>query len=193
MTVSSTTRIASFIGNGSASTFAFAFKVFQPSDLLVISQDTATLVNTTLALTTDYSVALNANQNVSPGGSITLNAGPLATGFTLTITSDIPNIQPTEFLNAGGFYPEVLTASLDRATILIQQLAATIATLLNNFRAKPCVLTVPNTVYTAPGNIAAVFVNGQLAPASAYTAVGPVATFNYQLDPTDEVDAFCTS
>ncbi len=35
--------------------------------------------------------------------------------------------QPTEFLNAGGFYPEVLTQSLDRLTILVQQLAASTA------------------------------------------------------------------
>lgn len=193
MTVSSTTRIASFTGNGSASTFAFAFKVFQPSDLLVISQDTATLVNTTLALTTDYTVALNANQDVAPGGSITLTAGPLATGFTLTITSDIPNLQQTEYLNAGGFYPEVLTASLDLLTILVQQQAATISMLLSNFKAKPCVLTTAYTVYTAPGNVAAAFVNGILQPASAYTANGPIINFNYTLDPTDNVDALCTS
>ncbi len=68
MTVSSTTRTVSFIGNGSASTFAFAFKVFLPSDLLVTLLNTVTFGNTTLTLGTDYSVALNANKDVSPGG-----------------------------------------------------------------------------------------------------------------------------
>lgn len=193
MTISSTTRSVSFTGNGSASTFAFAFKVFQQSDLLLVLLNTTTFVSTTLALTTDYSVALNANQDVSPGGSITLTAGPLASGFTLTITSDLPNTQLTEFINQGGFYPEVLTASLDRLTILVQQLDATIAGILNNFRAKPCTVTTAYTVYTAPGNVAAVFVRGVLQSSSSYTAVGPVITFNYTLRASDNVDALCTT
>ena len=123
MTISSTTRIAQHNGNGSASTFAFSFKVFAASDLQVIRLTNSTGVETTLALTTDYTVALNGNQNTNPGGSITLVAGALAVGFTLTITSDIANLQPTDLTNQGGFYPEVITDALDRATIQIQQLA----------------------------------------------------------------------
>lgn len=141
MTISSTVRTVSFIGNGSASTFAFTFKVFQASDLLVSSLNATTGLISTLALTTDYSVALNADQDTSPGGSITLTAGALATGFTLTITSDIPNLQPTQFLNQGAFYPDVLTASLDLITILIQQLQVAVA----------AVNAVPPTVHVVLG------------------------------------------
>ena len=193
MTVSSVVRSVTFTGNGSASVFAFPFKVFQPADLLVTRQDMVSGITTTLSLTTDYSVQLNANQDVSPGGSITLAAGPLATGLSLTITSDIPATQPTEYLNQGGFYPEVLTASLDRLTILIQQLQDEVAGALNNLKIWPCVLTTPYTVYTAPGNVAAVFVNGYAQKSSDYTAAGPVITFHYQLTQWDNVDALCTS
>lgn len=122
MTISSSTRKAGpFTGNGTATTFPFTFKVFQASDLLVVRLDTSTNVQSTLVLNTDYTVALNQNQNTNPGGSIVLGA-VLATGFTLTATSAIQNLQPTDLTNQGGFYPTVINDALDRATIQIQQL-----------------------------------------------------------------------
>jgi hypothetical protein len=128
MTISSTTRIAGpFVGNGTASAFPFTFKVFAAGDLDVIRLATSTGVETTLVLTTDYTVALNIDQDSNPGGTVTLVAGPLATGFTLTITSDIANLQPTDLTNQGGFYPEVITDSFDRATIQIQQMAGDVS------------------------------------------------------------------
>ena len=124
MTINSTTRTAGpFIGNGTASVFPFTFKVFQASDLDVIKLTISTGVESTLVLTTDYTVSLNGDQDSNPGGNVTLTAGALAAGYTLTITSDIANLQPTDLTNQGGFYPEVITDSLDRATIQIQQMA----------------------------------------------------------------------
>lgn len=124
MTISSEVRTAGpFTGTGAVSTFNFAFKVFQASDLLVVRQLTSTGAQTTLALTTNYTVSLNVDQDSSPGGSITLVAGALASGYTLVITSDVGNLQPTSLTNQGGFYPEVINDSLDRATIQIQQVA----------------------------------------------------------------------
>jgi hypothetical protein len=73
-------------------------------------------------LTTDYTVALNGNQDSNPGGSITLVAA-LTSAYTLTVTSDIANLQPTDITNQSGFYPEVITDALDRATIQIQQIS----------------------------------------------------------------------
>lgn len=123
MTISSTIRKAGpFTGNGSASAFPFYFKVFQASDLYVVKLTVATGVESTLTLTTDYTVSLNADQNSNPGGTVTLVAGALASGYTLTITSSIADLQPTDITNQGGFYPEVIEDALDRATIQIQQL-----------------------------------------------------------------------
>ena len=124
MTISSTNRKAGpFIGNGSASVFAFSFRVFAASDLEVVRITVATGVETTLTFNSDYTVSLNADQNSNPGGSITLTGGALASGYNLILTSDIANLQPTDLTNQGGFYPEVITDALDRATIQIQQLA----------------------------------------------------------------------
>ncbi len=123
MTISSNSRKAGpFIGNGTAATFPFTFKVFQASDLEVVKLTVATNIETVLVLNTDFTAVVNEDQNSNPGGSITLTAGALAAGYNLVITSDIENLQPTDLTNQGGFYPEVITDALDRATIQIQQL-----------------------------------------------------------------------
>lgn len=123
MTISSSNRKAGpFIGNGSASVFAFSFRVFAASDLEVVRINVSTGAETILTINSGYTVSLNANQNSNPGGSITLVGGALASGQNLIITSNIANLQPTDLTNQGGFYPEVITDALDRATIQIQQL-----------------------------------------------------------------------
>jgi len=124
MTISSTPRIAGpYTGSGTTGPFTFAFKVFQASDLVVVKREISTATDTTLTLTTDYSVTLNGNQNSSPGGSITL-VSSISSAYELTLTSNIENKQPTDLTNQGGFYPEVITDALDRACIQIQQLAS---------------------------------------------------------------------
>jgi len=127
MTINSTTRSISYEGNGTVSSFDFAFKVFQSSDLYVVSLNESTGVETTLVLNTNYTVALNADQNYSPGGTITITAGAPASGTRITITSTIANLQPTDLSNQGGFYPDVINNSLDRACIQIQQVNSAIS------------------------------------------------------------------
>lgn len=128
MTISSTTRVAGpFIGNGTAATFPFVFKVFEPTDLDVATLEASSGAIVTLALTTDYTVVLNADQDTSPGGSITLTAGNLAAGLALTITTDMLQEQSLDLTNGGGFYPDVINAALDTVTILIQQLQVQLA------------------------------------------------------------------
>jgi hypothetical protein len=122
MTISSNVRRAGpFTGAGSTGPYAFAFKVFTSADLYVVKMLVSTGVETELTLTTDYTVSLNADQNSNPGGTITL-VSALAVGYTLTITSELGNLQPTDLTNQGGFYPSVITDSLDRSVIQTQQL-----------------------------------------------------------------------
>ena len=122
MTISSQTRKAGpFVGSGSTGPFAFAFKIFQPSDMLVVKVNNTTSVETTLVLTTDFTVSLNFDQNSNPGGNVTLVA-PLASGYNMVMSSQIPYLQETDLTNQGGFYPEVITNSLDNLTIQTQQL-----------------------------------------------------------------------
>ena len=122
MSISSENRKAGpYTGNGIATSFSFSFKVFQASDLVVTRQLISSGAETTLVLNTDYTVSLNPNQDLNPGGSVVLPSA-LAATFNLTITSGVLNLQPTSLTNAGGFYPTVINDALDRATILVQQL-----------------------------------------------------------------------
>ena len=124
MTISTEVRKAGpFIGNGSASVFPFAFKVFKAADLIVVRRQGNIGEETTLILDSDYHVTLNSNQDTTPGGVVTLVAGALASGFTLIVSSELPYLQPTDLTNQGGFYPKVITNALDRLTIFCQQLA----------------------------------------------------------------------
>jgi hypothetical protein len=145
-------------------------------------------------LSTGYTVSLNANQDTSPGGTITLTAGALATGYTLTITSAIPNTQPTQFINQGGFYPETLNGALDRLTILIQQLQTAVSQSVKNLTYYPAAPVISGSTYQAPGNVAAVFVNGAAQSTTDYSVNGShLITFNYTLNGSDVVYALCTS
>ncbi|MFA6051564.1 MAG: hypothetical protein WC762_03140 [Methylobacter sp.] len=121
MTIQSTPRKAGPAqGNGVNSAFPFTFKVFAVSEIVVTYLNAAG-VESTLALTTDYTVELNADQNTSPGGTVTMLSAP-ATGTYITLTSNVPYSQGLQITNA-GFYPESINNALDRVVIQIQQLA----------------------------------------------------------------------
>ena len=126
MTISSTLRKAGpYTGNGVATSFVFAFKVFTTAEVVVTLGTPAAGTEETLTLTTDYTVTLNADQTTNPGGTVTYNPSgtPMASTKTLTITSDVEESQGTAIPNAGGWYPEVVEDALDKATILVQQLS----------------------------------------------------------------------
>ena len=145
MTISSSTRKAGpFTGNGVTTAYPFAFKVFSASDLLVVLAMTSTGAETVQTITTNYTVELNADQSTNPGGAVTMLVAPAA-GYTLTLTSQVANLQPTDLTNAGGFYPKVINDALDRATIQIQQLAEKAGRAL-----QVSVSTVANIVLPAP-------------------------------------------
>lgn len=120
MSISSTTRKAGpYTGNAVTTAFPFNFKVFATTDVVVTRTDLSA-VETTLTLTTDYTVSLNANQDSNPGGTVTLVTVPPA-GYLVTISSAVPALQGNTFTNNGGWYPAVMNDELDRLTILSQQ------------------------------------------------------------------------
>lgn len=121
MTVSSTTRKAGpFTGNGSQTVFPFTFKVFTKYDLEVVSADTSG-TETTLVVDSDYTVFLNADQDNSPGGTITLSAA-LASGYLLVVVGDLEFSQDTDLPTGGAFNATNVENALDRLTMLCQQL-----------------------------------------------------------------------
>lgn len=123
MTIQSTTRKVQFLGNGVATSFPFTFKAFTTADFQATKTST-TGVDTALVLNTNFSVALNADQNASPGGTVTypISGSPLANGEKLTILTAIAQKQNTDITNNGGFYPQVIEDEFDYLTILSQQL-----------------------------------------------------------------------
>lgn len=120
MAISSTSRKAGpFTGNGTTTEFSFDFKVFDPTDVAVI-RACPLGTEATLALGSAYDIALNEDQNEAPGGVVTLRE-PLGDGCRLVLLSVVPDLQPVDITNQGGFYPELLNDGLDRSTIQVQQ------------------------------------------------------------------------
>ena len=125
MTIHSTPRKAGpFTGNGVATSFPFAFKVFAPTDVKVVVANSAG-AETVLALNSDYAVTLNPNQDTSPGGVINypISGSPLPSGSVLSIVGNISYDQPLDLPSGGNFSPLALENQLDRTTMQIQQLA----------------------------------------------------------------------
>lgn len=123
MTISSASRKAGpFFGNGVTTSFPFTFKVFQASDLQLI-HTSAVGIDSPLVLNSDYSIALNVDQNASPGGSITypLQGTALATGEKLTATGVLAALQDTHITNGGNFFANNIEDQMDYLTILVQQ------------------------------------------------------------------------
>lgn len=122
MTVPATARRAGpYLGTGSITALPFTFKVFEAADL-VVTKTGATGIESTLELTTDYTVTLNPDQDAAPGGSVTPTVA-LATGETITLTTGIANEQPLDLLGGGRFSPKSVEDAFDRTVIQIQQLA----------------------------------------------------------------------
>jgi len=126
MTVSTTVRTAGpYLGNGTVSVYAFAFKIFLTTDVLVQFTSAAGVLSTGV-LGTDYSVSMNPDQNATPGGNIVLTT-PLASGVTLNVGSQVPLTQLVVLTTPGNFYPQIVSDALDKVTILIQQALGSIA------------------------------------------------------------------
>lgn len=124
MTITSTARKAGpLLGNGAATTFPFSFKVFAAGDIKVVTAG-ADGVEAVRVLGADYSVVLNANQETSPGGTVTypISGAPLASGSVLSVIGDLDYDQPLDLPSGGNFSPLALENQLDRTVMQVQQL-----------------------------------------------------------------------
>lgn len=119
-------------GNGAAATFDYEFKINDEADLLVTTTDTDGN-DTVLTLTTDYTVA---GVGEDGGGSITLTAGALTTGYGITIEDNVPLSQLTPFGNQAAFYGSLHESALDKLTRLVRRV----------FNQMNTALKIPSTV-----------------------------------------------
>ncbi len=116
MTISSTTARNDYVGTDALATYSYTFKIFIDEDLLVTTKDLSD-VETTLVVDVDYTVT---DAGETAGGTITLTAGNLATGYTLTIRRNRSLTQETDIRNQGDFFPEVHEDEFD-SQIMIDQ------------------------------------------------------------------------
>lgn len=116
MTVSTEVDHNEYTGNGVTTSFPYTFRVFNKSDLVVqvIDLDENIAV---LALDTDYTVTGAGSYS---GGSVVLMS-PLANGWQISISRDLPVTQETDLRNQGKFFAEVHEDAFDKLTMLIQQ------------------------------------------------------------------------
>jgi hypothetical protein len=117
MTVSSSTSSVSYSGNGSTTVFAYTFKIFEDSDLVVVEKNVNTGVETTKTLTTDYTVSGAGNDS---GGNVTFVTAP-ASGITVTISRSLPLTQETNYVENDPFPAQAHEDALDKLTMLVQQ------------------------------------------------------------------------
>ena len=118
MTVSSTTVKNSYSGNGSTTQFAYGYKIFADTDLIVIIRSAAG-TETVKTLTTHYTVA---GAGDASGGSITFTTGNTpASGETVVIIREVPQTQAIDYIANDPFPAESHEEGLDRATMTTQQ------------------------------------------------------------------------
>lgn len=106
-------------GNGSTVEFAFPFRVFA-TDQITVYRKTSDYAEEVVT-DTEFTVELNADQETSPGGTVTFLTAPPA-GTSVRILSSVDYLQGAELQNQGAFYPATLNDVHDKLTILCQQL-----------------------------------------------------------------------
>ncbi|MBD6382524.1 hypothetical protein FMD39_19510 [Salmonella enterica subsp. enterica serovar Enteritidis] len=116
MTVSTEVDHNDYIGNGVTTSFPYTFRIFKKSDLVVQVVDLNENI-TELILDTDYTVTGAGGYT---GGNVILSS-PLANGYQISITRELPVTQETDLRNQGKFFAEVHEDAFDKLTMLIQQ------------------------------------------------------------------------
>ena len=116
MTVSSSTNKVSYSGNGSLTTFAYTFKIFDQDDLTVILR-AADGTETTQTITTHYTVS---GVGSASGGNVVFGTAP-ASGVTVVIIREQPLTQGLDLVANDPFPAESLEEALDKVVFMTQK------------------------------------------------------------------------
>lgn len=117
MTLSTTTSRTNYIGTGSTGPFAIPFRITKSADLLVTKRS-ATGIETTLVLTTDYTV--------DPALANVTTTLAVATGETLFIRRKPALTQPMSIRNQGAYFPATIEDEEDLLVMQLQSLSDTL-------------------------------------------------------------------
>lgn len=136
MTVAHESTKVSHNGDDATSEFAFAFKIFEESDLKVVVVDTDDVEHTLPYDIYNYTLTGELGKFES-GGTVALlydNAGSMdpwliPTGWTIVLSLDMTYDQPTDLLYGGTYSSDALERMIDRTVKMLQQLLAYIGDL----------------------------------------------------------------
>ena len=109
-----------YTGDAVATSFAYGFTIYAPTELIVKQLGADGVTETLLALTTDYTV-VPAGGLYPAAGTIT-TAVPPPVGAKLTIEPDITRSQDRPFSNQGSISLKEIEDALDKVTSLARQL-----------------------------------------------------------------------
>lgn len=118
MAIETTANRVSYAGNGVTTGFSFPYKFLANADLVVISRDNLTGVETVKTLTTHYTVSGAGGDS---GGTVTMLVAPAA-GTTLVIYNDPAATQGVDLAENDSLPAEIVEGAFDRLTILVQRL-----------------------------------------------------------------------
>lgn len=118
MTVETTTARVTYTGAGTTGPFSVPFYFLKDEDLKVIKTTIADGTETTLVLTTDYTVSGAADE---AGGSVTLTAS-LSSAYKLTIIRDPDLLQSSDYPPNDKFPATTHERVVDKLTMIAQRL-----------------------------------------------------------------------
>lgn len=122
MTVPATPRRAGpYDGNGVTTAFGFSFKAFDEADVRVVELDEITSVETDATLNSDYTVALNPDQESTPGGTVNYLVAP-SSDTKVTLIGNLNYEQPIDLPDGGAYRAQQVEDGMDRLAIQMQQL-----------------------------------------------------------------------
>lgn len=117
MTLAVESAVERYVGDGATTSYDYRFKIFDETDLLVITADTSG-VESTLTYQTDYTVEGARDDD---GGYITLTSA-LADSYEMVIKRVRPLTQEADIKNNGEYYPVTHENALDHLVMIAQQM-----------------------------------------------------------------------
>ncbi len=114
--VTTTTTTASYTGNGATTVFTFTFPAQNASDV--------ELYLAGAKQSSGYTVALNANQTTTPGGTVTVSPAPAA-GVAVKVQRTVPLTQAVAVGAYSAFPSKTIEKALDKLAMESQQLDRT--------------------------------------------------------------------
>ena len=118
MTVSSETNKVTYSCDGATTVFPYTFRILVNTDLQVILRTVADGSETTLVLTSAYSVS---DVGEATGGNVTTVA-TYSSAYQLVFRRGMPYTQTTDYIENDPFPAETHEKALDKVTMLTQQL-----------------------------------------------------------------------